>query len=208
MLTLNELASDQSQGTETTKLALLKLLDYCATHDDSKIRYFSSEMVLHVHSDASYLPASRSRSRVGGHFFLINKILEGKQIRHNGAILEIAAILKNVMASAAVEELGELFLNGKETVDLRERLRETGNPQNEATPIQTDISTAMGIANNKTKQRRSKATDMRFHLVRDRTTQKLNFTILDTRRYKSSGSPQSVSFPIPPSKITTTTCIH
>ena len=55
MLTLNELASSQSQVTEDTKLALLKLLDYCATHDDAQIRYFASEMVLHVHSDASYL---------------------------------------------------------------------------------------------------------------------------------------------------------
>ena len=54
MLTLNELAPAQAQRTEATKPALLKLLDYCATHDDVKIRYFASEMVLHVHSDASY----------------------------------------------------------------------------------------------------------------------------------------------------------
>ena len=65
VLTLNELASAQSQGTEATKLALLKLLDYCTTHDDAKIRYFASEMVLNVHSDASYLSASIAISRVG-----------------------------------------------------------------------------------------------------------------------------------------------
>ena len=58
------------------------------------------------------------------------------------------AILKNVMESAAEAELGGLFLNSKETVDSRERLRETGHPQNEPTPIQTDNSTAMGISNN------------------------------------------------------------
>ena len=172
MLTFNELSSAQSQGTEATKLALLKLLDYCTTHDDAKIRYFASEMVLHVHSDASYLSASRARSRVGGNFFLSNKISEGQQIRHNGAILVIAAILKNVMASAAEAELGGLFLNEKETVDLREILREMGHPQNEPTTIQTDNSTAMGIANNTIKQRRSKAMDMIFHWVRDRTTHK------------------------------------
>ena len=38
--------------------------------------------------------------------------------------------------------------------------------------IQIDNSTATGIANNTIKQRRSKAMDMIFHWVRDRTTQK------------------------------------
>ena len=56
---------------------------------------------------------------MGGHFFLSKKISEGQYIRHNGVILVIAAILKNVMASSAEEELGGLFLNGKETIDLR-----------------------------------------------------------------------------------------
>ena len=76
-------------------------------------------MVLHVHSDASYSSASRARSRVGGHFLLSNKISEGQQIRHNGDILVIAAILKNVMASSVEVELGGLLLNVKEAVDLR-----------------------------------------------------------------------------------------
>ena len=74
------------------------------------------------------------------------------------------------MASAAETELGGLFLNGKETVDLRERLHEMGHPQNKPTPIQKYNSTAMVIANNTIKQRRSKAMDMIFHWVRDRTT--------------------------------------
>ena len=123
MLILNELASAQAGGTEATKLALLKLLDYCATHDDAKIRYFASEMVLNVHSDASYLSASRSKSSVGGHFFPSNKISYGKHIHHNRAILVILTILKNIMASAEEAELGVLFLNGKEIVDSREILR-------------------------------------------------------------------------------------
>ena len=104
-----------------------------------------------------------ARSRVGGHFFLSKKISEGQYIRHNGVILVIAAILKNVMAYAAEAELGRLFLNVKETSDLRERLLEMGHPQNEPTTIQTDNSTAMGIVNNTIKQRRSKAMDMRFN---------------------------------------------
>ena len=44
---------------------------------------------------------------MGENFLLSKKISEGQQIRHNGAILVISAILKNVMASAAEAELGE-----------------------------------------------------------------------------------------------------
>ena len=76
-------------------------MDYCATHDNAKIRYFESETILHVHSDASYLSESRAISRVGGHFFLSNEISSGQQIHHNGAILVITAILKKVMAYTA-----------------------------------------------------------------------------------------------------------
>ena len=74
------------------------------------------------------------------------------------------------MGSAAEAEPGGLFLNDKETIDLREMLQEMGHPQNEPTLIQTDNSKATGISNNTIKQRRSKAMDMRFHWVRDRTT--------------------------------------
>ena len=45
------------------------------------------------------------------------------------------------MASAAEADIGGLFLNGKETVDLRETLQYIGHPQNEPTPIQIDNST-------------------------------------------------------------------
>ena len=73
MTTIKELASVQSKGTESTKNAILKFLNYCATHNDENIRYYTSEMILHVHSDASSLSASRARSRVGGHLFLSKK---------------------------------------------------------------------------------------------------------------------------------------
>ena len=42
-----------------------------------------SEMVLNVYSDASYLTASRARSRAGGYFFLGSLPKKGKQIKLN-----------------------------------------------------------------------------------------------------------------------------
>ena len=73
----------------------------------------------------------KKRYMVEGHFLLSNKISQGQQICHNWAILVIVSILNNVISSAAEAEIGGLFLNGKETLDLRERLREMGHPQNE-----------------------------------------------------------------------------
>ena len=114
MATLNELAPAQSQGTQATMQATKNLMDYCHTHSDANIRYCASQMKFHIHSDASYLSASKARSRVGGHFFLSEKFNPTLQTKHNGKILVVAAILKNVMASAAEAELGGLFINAKE----------------------------------------------------------------------------------------------
>jgi len=52
----------------------------------------------------------------------------------------------------------------------RTTLDEMGWPQ-PATPIKTDNAVAEGIINDKVKQRRSKAIDMRFYWVRDRVRQ-------------------------------------
>ena len=52
-------------------ISLIKwLLDYVATHPDAILTYEKSDMVLAVHSDASYLSEPHAKSRAGGHFFL------------------------------------------------------------------------------------------------------------------------------------------
>jgi hypothetical protein len=71
-----------------------------------------------------------------------------------------------VVASAAEAEIGALFLNAKEGVNIWNILKEMGHPQ-PATPIQTDNTTAHGILRGTCKQQRSKAMYMRFYLVRD-----------------------------------------
>jgi hypothetical protein len=47
----------------------------------------------------------------------------------NGAILIISKVLKHVMSSAAVAEIGAVFINAKEGVVLRTTLEELGHPQ-------------------------------------------------------------------------------
>jgi hypothetical protein len=76
-----------------------QLLDYLATHPDATIRYHASDMILHIHSDASYLSVSNARSRLGGLFSLGNKSPEKDTL--NGSIINVASVIKNVVASAA-----------------------------------------------------------------------------------------------------------
>jgi hypothetical protein len=69
LMPLNDIATEQTKGTEKTQAATSQLLDYLATHPDATIRYHASDMILHIHSDASYLLVSHARSRLGGLFF-------------------------------------------------------------------------------------------------------------------------------------------
>ena len=165
---LNSLASAQTKGNEETIKAMEHFLDYCATHPDATIRFQASEMVLKIHSDASYLSETEARSRAGGYFFLGNN---DDTIQNNGAIHVIAKIIKNVVSSAAEAEIAGIFMNAKEAVPIRKTLEEMGHPQGQ-TEIITDNLTACGILNKTCKQTRSKAIDMNYYWVRDRIAQK------------------------------------
>jgi hypothetical protein len=70
LMPLNDIATEQIKATEKTQAATNQMLDYLATHPDVTIRYHASDMILHIHSDASYLSVSNALSRLGGLFFL------------------------------------------------------------------------------------------------------------------------------------------
>jgi hypothetical protein len=55
LMHLNDITTEQTKATEKTQAAADQLLDYLATHPDATIRYHVSDMILHIHSDASYL---------------------------------------------------------------------------------------------------------------------------------------------------------
>ena len=95
MTPLYELVSAQTNGTQATICATEKLMDCCHTHSDETILYCSSQMQLHIHSDASYLSVSKARIRVGGHFFLSDHFDPNSPTKHNVAVLVVASILKN-----------------------------------------------------------------------------------------------------------------
>jgi hypothetical protein len=63
IMPINVLASKQSKVTKVTANKVIKILNYCNTHPETKIRYHASDMILHIHSDASYLSENEAKSR-------------------------------------------------------------------------------------------------------------------------------------------------
>ena len=50
-----------------------RMLDYAATYPNAFIRYYASEMILHVDSDAAYNVMPKARSRIAGYYYLAVK---------------------------------------------------------------------------------------------------------------------------------------
>lgn len=126
-------------------------------------------MILHTHSDSSYLSAPRSRSRAGGYMFLGNT---NDYTTLNGPIHCEAKIIRNVVTSAAEAEINALFHNAKLILPLRLTLQELGHPQ-PPSPIQTDNNVADSFVHNTIKKRRLKTIAMNMHWLQDLQQQNL-----------------------------------
>jgi hypothetical protein len=164
---ISAIASQSANPTKETLAHTNQLLDYLATQEDAVLTYNRSEMIMAVHSDASYLCEPKAKSRAGGHFFMSTN---AEIPPNNGAILNIAHIIKHVMTSATEAELAALYIMAREAVYMRIILEEMGHKQ-PATPIQTDNAMAEAVINAKITPKRSKAMDMRFHWLKDRECQ-------------------------------------
>ena len=92
-MALSKIAGQQAKPIKKTMEEVNQFLDYMASHPDAKIRYRASDMILNVHSDASYLTAPNARSRAGGIFFLRSLPKDGCPICLNGTILVLCTIL-------------------------------------------------------------------------------------------------------------------
>ena len=142
-------------------------LDYCATHPNAGVRFVASDMLLCLHSDASYLSEYGAKSRAGGHFFLGKK---GDRQFNNGAIHTLSSIIKCVVASASEAELQALFLACRAALPLRVALEEMGHPQLPS-PATTDNTTAHGLTTSKITPKAMKTMNMRMHWLRSRAAQ-------------------------------------
>eukprot|EP00957_Ditylum_brightwellii_P026480 2002883-Ditylum_brightwellii.AAC.1 len=77
------------------------------------LRYLASNMILTLHSDASYLSEKSAISRAVGHFYLSK--IDDEEF-NNGAILTLSTIIKHALASALEADLAALLYSAREAV--------------------------------------------------------------------------------------------
>ena len=137
------LSSAQSKGTQATMDPTVQPLNCAATHPDAVARFHKSNMILHIHSDASCLSETKARSRIGGFHFLDGKDEPNATPKTNGAVHAESRILRPVMASTAEAETAGLFHNAQEGAATRNTLAKMGHPQPGPTPMQCDNTVVM-----------------------------------------------------------------
>ncbi len=164
---ISTIALQSSKPTEDTMQQTLQPLHYLATQEDAVLSYHASDMVLAVRSNTSYLSKPKAQSQAGGHSFLSSNTTVPP---NNGAILNIAHIIKNVMSSATEAELVGLDIMVCKAVYIRIILEELGHIQ-PPTPLQTENAIADSIINGKVQPKQTKAMDMRFHWLRNQECQ-------------------------------------
>ena len=133
-----------------------QFLDYAASQEQALLTYEELDMVLAVHSDASYLSESKARSRAGRYFFMSKDVSFPS---NNGVVLNIAQIMKTIMSLAAKSEIGAMYVNTREAVPARQSLNEMGHRQ-PWNPMHTDNTAAHSVVTNNVQPKRTKAMDM------------------------------------------------
>ena len=159
--TMSFIAARQSKGTENLEKEVKQFLHYCPSHPNADVRFVASDMMLALHSDASYLSDPESKSRAAGHFFL------GKQNNesfNNGAIMTLSKIIKHVMLSTSEAETAAIFYNCKAALPLIVSLEEMGHEQHK-THVITDSTTACGLIKKTMIPKRAKSYDMRLFSI-------------------------------------------
>lgn len=147
---VTKLSSRQSQPTVEVELAANRIFGYAKRYPNAQTVIHACDMILTGHSDASYLSETKARSRAGGILYLTNK-QDNKIV--NGSIFCMSTIKPVTVSSAAEADYGALFLLGKEAEPFRNTLQDLGYPQ-PPTQIVSDNSCAVGVTNNKVKQKK------------------------------------------------------
>ena len=150
--------------TAHTLAATHHLLGYAHAHPNNRVRFDACDMILTIQSDASHLSQLRSGGVAGGIHYLTNK---KSPFTLNGTITATCCRIPTVCVAASESEYAALYINGQQGIFQRECLRAVGYPQ-QPTPIYCDNSTAIQIANDTCKMRRSKSIEARYHWIRCR----------------------------------------
>jgi hypothetical protein len=105
LMALSTMMVKQTTVTMHTLEKCMQLLDYFDKHHDAKICFYASDMIMNIHSDASYLLEAKAQSRACGHFVMGWMPTDNELIRLNGSFYISTNILKFVVVSAAEAKL-------------------------------------------------------------------------------------------------------
>ena len=103
MVALNGIGGEQARATEKTWDGCDMLLDYVTTYPNPKIRFYASDVILHVYSDAAYLVQPNAWSRYAGYYYL--GFPKSTNNTLNGAVLVIFRTIRYVAAEAATLQM-------------------------------------------------------------------------------------------------------
>ena len=104
----NDISATQSNPTARTVDATWRLLNYLSSHPDHSTCYTDFEMILKVHSDASYHSRPGAISIAGGWHYLGNT----NDDTINGTLHSISCRIPTVCGSVAEAEYAALYING------------------------------------------------------------------------------------------------
>ncbi len=170
---INKIRSRQARADVSILPDIERFFQYASRWHSNVMRIHASNMILNVHSDASYLSKTKARSRAGA-FMCIETELHGA--RPNAPVLYLSVIISTIVDSATAAENAAAFIAAQAAAALRLTLGELGYPQL-ATQITCDNACAVEIANDSFNQKRSKTIDMWYHWTRDQVLLG-NFTVI------------------------------
>ena len=131
-------------------------MDYLYTHSNSKIRFYKSDMQLHIESYAAYLVSPGAKRRAAGYLYMGDKLVgEIPHSKLSGPIYIECILLKHVVKSVVEAETGSVFYNCKTTIGIKNMLQILGHQQY-TIPIKTDNSTSASYSNSILKEKCSK----------------------------------------------------
>ena len=102
-------------------------MDYMATYPNSVIRYYASDMIMHVDSDAAYLVAPGAKSRIAGYYYLSDHPKNSTFSQLNSSFHAVCKFTKYVVASATKAKTAGLFFNAQNIIFLRRILIALGH---------------------------------------------------------------------------------
>ena len=164
---VNTIAESQSAPTTLTLSQVDQLENYLSRYPYASVKFEATDMELRAHYDSSLKP--HARHKAGVVIYLANKDDPPEKV---GNIIEVVSRTPpGAVASIAEGEYNAQFIATQGVLSHRTVVEALGYPQ---PPIKLygDNSTAIGIANDSVKVKRSKAFDKTFHYTRDKVRTK------------------------------------